>query len=349
MTKKSFFARAFVATNALIILGLTLGCDSSSRSPSSSLSSVSDNDPSGITPGPGAEKGICTTLNFSGFSWPNNLFEFEKEALQLGLNITGTFEGRDGWENLTNDFDAQGMSMGLMNQNLGTGSLQPLLVIMRDQHFAKFRSLFQPDHFQSILAMLSNWESTKAFSTTAEVDFSPLDINNNEDGQANESTSGSVEWARKTLYDSPGVFNPIWKKELKSLASSTEYVGLQINAAWDLHQRALRLHRFMAVYELRTYLLMFDIVVQNGNLKPQDEIEYRDFVSKNPRATATQRLQKIVDLRLRWVKPQFRKDVQSRKMSLIHGSGLVHGRNRQYEKEYCFNRRQSFPRRSVLP
>ena len=331
----------------LVLTGLSLvfifGCGPTFNSPSSAPA-PSSNDTSSLVPEPShTEKGICSSLDFLGFSWPSNMFEFEKEALEIALNITGSFEGPYGWRNLTNDFDGQGLSMGLMNQTLGTGSLQPLLLKMRNQHQTTFEKLFQADHLQSLLVMLSQFEKSMGAHSFSQP-LSPLDTDSDASAAGDVATLSSVEWARKTIYDSPGTFNPIWKQELLNLAGSPEYVALQIDAAWALHLQALRLHQLMAVYELRTYLLMFDIVVQNGNLKPQDEADYRTYVSQNPKASAQQRLQKIVDLRLRWVKPKYQNDVRLRKMSLINGMGVVHGVSRQYEKEFCFNRRQAFPR-----
>ena len=330
---------------SLLVLSFFLFLSCAPDNHSSSSNPKTENENSKLKPKPGF--GICSYLDFMGFNWPDNMFDYEKEGLTLALNITGSFEGPHGWKNLTNDFDGQGISMGLMNQNLGTGSLQPLLVKMRQNHFSKFQSLFRPDHFHSLLAMLSQWESTRVSQQADEIIPSPLDIDS--EASINSSTSGSVDWARKTVYDSSGVFNPIWKQELLNLAGSPEYVSLQIAAAWELHLRSLKLHQKIAVYELRTYLLMFDIVVQNGNLKPQDEIDYFDYLNQNPNASATQRLEKIVELRLRWVKPQFRNDVRNRKLSLVRGSGRVHGVNREFEKEYCFYNRRAFHLRPTLP
>ena len=322
---------------------LLLGCGPTPNSPSLNSTSTTQDSPSLIPGAPHTEKGICSNLDFLGFSWPSDMFEFEKEGLEIALNISGSFEGPDGWRNLTNDFDGQGLSMGLMNQTLGTGSLQPLLLKMRNQHRTKLERLFQADHLQSLLAMLSEFENSLGAHSSSET-LSPLDLGSEASATSDVSTFSSVDWARKTIYDSPGTFNPIWKQELLNLAGSPEYVALQIDAAWELHLRALQLHRMMAVYELRTYLLMFDIVVQNGNLKPEDETAYKIYVKQNPRASATQRLQKIVELRLRWVRPRFQNDVRLRKMSIINGSGVVHGVSRHYEKEFCFNGKQAFPR-----
>ncbi len=333
-----------------LIFCIILGCGPTSGPSGQTPIDDLNNDLENTRPNPDWTRGgICSSLDFLNFKWPTPMFDFEKEGLQLALNISGSLEGPHGWKNLTNDFDGQGLSLGLMNQPLGTGSLQPLLIEMRDKHFAKFQSLFLADHFQSLQEMLADWEKSRVLRPTSDETFSPLDIDDGQNVSVRSSTAGSIDWARRTLYDSVGQFNPIWKQELLKLAGSPEYVAIQIQAAWNLHLRALALHHRMGVFELRTYLLMFDIVVQNGNLKPEDEIDYQNYVQQNAGASALQRLKKIVELRLRWVKPQFQNDVRLRKMSLINGGGLVHGKSRQYEKEYCFYRRQSFLRRPSLP
>ena len=84
--------------------------------------STADEDPVGEKP-----LEICSQLNFENVSWSPNLSFAERNALALALNISGSFEGSAGWSNLANNFDGQGMSFGLLNQTLGTGSLQPLM------------------------------------------------------------------------------------------------------------------------------------------------------------------------------------------------------------------------------
>ena len=36
----------------------------------------------------------------------------KREALILALNISSSYEGGDSWQNLTNDFDEQGLTPG---------------------------------------------------------------------------------------------------------------------------------------------------------------------------------------------------------------------------------------------
>src|ERR1700677_1324186 len=87
--------------------------------------------PIGSLPG-GEGLVICSPLDFTNVTWSGQLSPFQEQGLELGLNISGSFEGAAGWANLTNNFDGQGLSMGLLNQNLGQGSLQPLLIEMEN-------------------------------------------------------------------------------------------------------------------------------------------------------------------------------------------------------------------------
>src|ERR1035438_10073334 len=65
---------------------------------------------------------ICSGLDFAPVIWPPQLPKYQVESLELVLNIAGSYEGVRGWANLTNSFDDQGLSLGLLNQNLGQGS-----------------------------------------------------------------------------------------------------------------------------------------------------------------------------------------------------------------------------------
>jgi hypothetical protein len=285
--------------------------------------------------------GFCPRLAFAGVQWPMDLSFQERTLLGLALDISGSFEGSDGWANLTNDFDAQGVSMGLLNQNLGQGSLQPLWVQMRNRYPMVLASLVQPTHLQSMLSMLERWDGNKLVSV-ASVDegTSPLDIDYQPRVHLlSGSTSDGVTWARQNLYtDGGSTFTSAWKKELTALGTSPFYVTIQIEAAMKMHDKTLAYMKSLKLKEFRSYLMLFDIVVQNGSVRSDVEAEYADYLAKNPGASEDQRLNKLLALRLVWVNPQYEADVKSRKQALIDGTGKVHGTTRNFEKEYCFNR-----------
>ena len=70
-----------------------------------------------VPPGPNFKPSICSDLSFEQVEWPSNVSTKQLDAFALGMNITGSFEGHDGWSNIANDFDGQGLSLGLFNQN----------------------------------------------------------------------------------------------------------------------------------------------------------------------------------------------------------------------------------------
>ncbi|MCJ8277796.1 MAG: hypothetical protein MJK18_13215, partial [Bdellovibrionales bacterium] len=61
--------------------------------------------------------GICSSLEFKGVTWSPELSQDDRVAFAIALNVSGSFEGHSGWSNLSNNFDGQGVSMGLLNQD----------------------------------------------------------------------------------------------------------------------------------------------------------------------------------------------------------------------------------------
>lgn len=283
---------------------------------------------------PPAPPSVCSGLDFSGVSWPASLGLDDQLALMLALNISGSFEGGDGWGNITDDFDDQGVSLGLLNQNLGQGSLQPLLVKMRDKHPAVLANVFSPAHLTSLLGMLASWQPPQGQSSPA--------ANNRLDEPAagqimmSPAASAGVAWARQNLYINKA-FDPVWKAELVAMAQTPEFVSIQIAAALWLHEQAVAEQKSIDVRELRAYLMMFDVAVQNGGLYDADVTDYTAWVKANPKASNLRKLEKIRDLRLRHVRRRFVVDVHSRKTAIIHGKGRVHGELRDLPKQYCYD------------
>lgn len=295
----------------------------------------------GGTVDPGAIS-ICSKLSLSGVIWPASLEPQARNSLALALNLSGSFEGSSGWANLTNNFDGMGLSMGLLNQTLGTSSLQPLWIKMRDRSYNKMQSLFSASHFTSALGMLARFENTAGDIVEME-DADP--VNHLDIGQPDRAegmtifsaASDSVSWAKSTIYTDGGTtFQPTWKSELKAMAASPEYVSLQIEAALTIHNRAMKYMATLGMTELRSYLMLFDINVQNGSLYQADIDAYKAYFATRPTATETQKLTKILELRLTHVKSQWVNDVRSRKTAIINGTGTVHGQYRDFQREYCF-------------
>ena len=300
-------------------------------------------------------RSICSTLSFAGVTWSTQLAANERTAFQLALNISGSFEGRAGWANISNNFDGQGLSLGLLNQGLGTGSLQPLLSQMRVSHGINMSRLFSAVQWQSLGKMLDRYDKwaaqTKGELKTASLSRAPLLWRYDLYGEEMFSQPGAggpvqslgiethgVSWAITNIYTtrSGRVFKTDWWKSLVSLAADQNYVSIQVKAAEMIHTQALSLMSKTGLKELRSYLTLFDFVVQNGGIYDIDLDEYTQNVAKNPKWNEVDRLTHLLTLRLRHVRARYVNDVRSRKMAVISGVGIVHRLRRSLEQEYCY-------------
>lgn len=273
---------------------------------------------------------ICSRINFNDVSWPEDLNHSEKEALILALNISGSFEGSDSWSNIANNFDRQGISLGLLNQNLGQGTLQPLLVEAKNTDPVVFRSIFSPAHLQSLSEMLAQWQLGNDFSRMLFRGFIFMKEPTLKDKE-------TVLWAQRNLYDKNGKFLPAWKNEFMTLASSKNYIDIQLRSSVEYHYAATAYLKLLQLSQVRSYLTMFDIVVQNGGLKEENIPEYNEWLRANPWANETQKLEKIVLIRKEFVGERWKDIYMLRKSSLINRKGVINKIPRNFESEYCFD------------
>jgi hypothetical protein len=301
------------------------------------------------TPAPQNEElAICSNLALTDVVWPSSLDLVGKRSLALGLNISGSFEGGSGWKNITNNFDGQGLSLGLLNQCLGQGSLQPLLVKMRDQHSSILKEEFSSAHYASLTGMLSKWQGTANMNQVEMESFGDAFLGEGDEGLSPEGSDGvghqesastdSVTWAKSNLYTDGGTtFQATWKKELQTMSAHPAYVSFQIEKALSIHSKAVGYMKTLRLHDLRSYLFLFDVNVQNGGLYAADITAYNAAFPAGSTADESTRLKKMLAIRITHVVAKYKTDVQSRKLSIINGTGIVHGSARNYSKEYCFN------------
>ncbi len=296
---------------------------------------------------------ICSALSFDDVSWPGDYSLLDEVAFALAMNITGSFEGHAGWTNLSNNFDGQGVSMGILNQNLGQGTLQPLLIHMRDNHLSVLQKAMTTSMLNSLLGMLSDWErsvgvtlsSLQPENSTEQrelilVDTPDIDKKYAFVGLQTLSNSASVNWAKQTLYtNSAGTnFKTSWRNALKEIAGDPAYISQQIEAAQYIHDRAMGYRDRLGWQQLRSYLFLFDIVVQNGSLRDKHFDQFDDWLnSQNSRVTEEEQMLEMLEIRVKDVIKKWQNDVRSRKRTVILGSGFVHGENRNLPVEYCYD------------
>lgn len=302
------------------------------------------------------ELNICSKLDFTEVHWPESLSFSQKNYLALALNITGSFEGRKSWANLSNNFDGMGISLGIMQQNLGMGSLQPLLLEAMDL-VSTGRIQMDSDKYRLLNQMLRQWKLDMSQSSTQndleelfKDDFNFISELDQQEGVnqlatdysvnkgSNVINKKSVSWALTELYiDGGKTFRLDWAKTLNTLAIDKEYIGIQIKTAFKLYTTSIKYFTSFGLTELRSFLTMYDFVVQNGGFKKKVLADYTAYLKSNPKATETQKLNKILELRLQDVLSQWQSDVSSRKMALINSVGVVHGAKRNLPQEYCYH------------
>ncbi|MFN9065810.1 MAG: hypothetical protein ACK5V3_01165, partial [Bdellovibrionales bacterium] len=186
---------------------------------------------------------ICSTLDFKNITWPNTMTLEEQMNYALALNVTGSFEGNVGWKNLAGNFDGQGISMGLMQQNLGQGTLQPLWIEMLQKDRSSVSKELNSAQVLSMQRMLETWrggslpttflQSQTSFEGTLFPEgmaFNELDENykDTDFDEANLKNQGSVNWAKAEALDSRGQVNSGWKKPLENIALTPTYRSLQV-------------------------------------------------------------------------------------------------------------------------
>ncbi len=351
----------------VFILFLVTGCGQSFSSQltqnltSETNTSVELPDPTNEEPGSTFKPSICSDLSFENVTWPRNISTVQLDAFALAMNISGSFEGPSGWTNLSNNFDGQGISLGLFNQNLGQGSLQPLLITFRDLNPTRLQQIYSASQVTALQSMLTAWgepsdgiqltkiQPTKATSdvrfsrNTSKLDdesmLSPMD--HPAEGfltkASNDQNQASVDWSVSTVYTgTTGLsFRAEWRTALQNMAGAPEYITLQVAAAKAIHERAIAfMHRYN-YRQLRSYLFMFDIVVQNGGIPASIENQYLAWVQVNPTATEVAKLRRLLELRLTVVRPEYVEDVRARKTAIINSTGVVHQSTRDFPTEYC--------------
>ena len=258
-----------------------------------------------------------------------------------------------------------GFSIGLLQQNLGMGSLQPILDDMVSLAGKGVGFALDPSSFVSIQAMVAQWNDDRAQTKGTGVSaqslsdpffpddavISPSDLNSDfltqtidkassmQLSQSSMSTANqnSVAWAIKTVYSDAGTtFKPSWADNLSKMAQSKAFVGLQLKYAMKIYSQAFQYFKAFQLTTLSNYLLMFDFVVQNGGFKKSLLIEYTAHLTANPKMTDQEKALLILQLRIKDVLPRWQNDVSDRKKAIIFSEGQVHGAKRNLKIEYCY-------------
>ncbi len=294
---------------------------------------------------------ICSKLDLNGIKWPR---EVGNDAwathFALALNITGSFEGTQGWKNITGNFDGQGLSLGLMQQNFGQGTLQPLLIKTFKQDNLNFSKVFSNADYLSLKVMLEDWQNSAISVPSVKAAHNPnelfpdiqslndLDTNVHEFATPLSATenNSSVQWAKNNILTGSNLI-PRWKTAFQAISVTSAYRTLQVEASTAMFLKAKRYKETFKFTQLRSLLMLYDVVVQNGGFTSTHLATYNAWLTKNPKADEQAKTLALLNARLATVNPTYVEDVRARKTSIIMGLGTVHSSMRNYPKEYCFN------------
>jgi hypothetical protein len=236
---------------------------------------------------------------FTGEPAPVSEFANAPQPLRC-LALTGSFEtGAQPPEcfcAVTGDFDGQGISFGVLQWNLGQGSLQPLLGEVFEKHADVCDSIFH-EHADTVRAL------GKA-SQNEQMDFS------------------------RSIQNSGRVHEP-WKGMLKSLGRTSQFQAIQSTHASKLYNAATKQCTEYGLKSRRAAALLFDILVQNGSIsdpvKAQIFADFKQLPDTSAEANEVARMVIIANRRAAAARPEFVDDVRTRKLTIAKGTGTVHG------------------------
>jgi hypothetical protein len=227
-----------------------------------------------------------------------------RESLDYkSLALAGCFEtGRifpECFAGLAGDFDEQGMSLGVLQWNLGQDTLQPLLKDMIEEHPGIMREIFQGYYLMLTEALNSNKNNLMAFARSIQ---HPV---------------------QHFLYEP-------WKGMFKALGRTEEFQRIQVKYAGALFKSAVRLCSEYGLWSERAVALMFDIKVQNGNISKVVKTRIlSDFEALSKDLARgeleVQKMRVVANRRAEAANPKWVEDVRIRKLCCANGSGIVYG------------------------
>ena len=231
------------------------------------------------------------------------------------LALTGAFETNhpppECFAGLSGDFDGQGISFGVVQWNLGQGSLQPLLEEMSQNHPDILGQIFGPN-YSALVAMLA------------------------------ETRDEQLAWARSIQDPIKNIVFEPWQGQFKTLGRQQEFQDIEAKYAAGLFQKGLALCNDFGVSSQRAAALMFDLYVQNGGIKswvkPLILSDFEQLQQSGQKAgdapLEVARLRIIAVRAAASANPKWIADVQNRKLTIANGEGTVHGNPYNLEEQY---------------
>lgn len=218
-----------------------------------------------------------------------NQISFE-EAHNRALMLTAQFEGGiDGYKTIAGNADGAGLSLGIIQYNIGKGTLQPLLADMLSEN----REL--------VLSIFGNEKTTEL------------------ENMLNSDLTAQLNWAISINDASTNKINEVWTPLFLELCETSEFQAIQDSYIEGYKERAIaKCELFGGFSTNRSYAFMFDCSVQCGGFEQEEVDDIRELI--NDDMSEPQRLQIIADV-MRTTRGE---DAYTRRLCIINGTGTVH-------------------------
>jgi len=162
------------------------------------------------------------------------------------VQITSTFETgkRGGFYGLSGNFDGYGISFGLVNWNIGSGSLQPLLRDFASEQPARWNAIFGSDA-ASFLAVITPKGNA---ATKAQLRFAIDEMN------TSTVVKGKPRWSVKEP----------WVTYFRKLSEDSAFQAIQVRYVRTLLDRGREFCQQYGLTSEMAYTFMFDAVSSHG-------------------------------------------------------------------------------------
>lgn len=213
------------------------------------------------------------------------------EAHTRALMLTAQFEGSgNGYKTIAGNFDGAGLSLGIIQFNIGSNTLQPLLTDILSENRPLVLSIFGNEKTGILENML------------------------------NDSLEKQLEWAIGINDASGQSINAEWTEVFVALCETSEFQAVQDKYIEKYKDRAIaKCALFGGFSTNRAYAFMFDCSVQCGGFY-QNEVD-------NIRALITDDMSEVDRLRViaNVMRTTRGEDGYTRRICIVNGTGIVHG------------------------
>lgn len=223
------------------------------------------------------------------------------------LAMTGFFETSRGYPTCygitSGNFDYQGLSHGVLQFNLGTGSLGTLWTFMNTNHNQICRDIFGANY--------TEWANLLAMPIVEQVAW------------GDSISIGTTQEEKRQI-------DVTWKALFQTLGETPESIAQQITYAEDWLPNAHKWFNTLGLYSRRGFALCWDISVQQGRLFSLNQIiadfKLIDPTGKTRAQIEEEKLRIICDRTSYDNRPSiYSQTVYDRKIMLINGTGDYYG------------------------